>query len=75
MGKEPHAATGDKVGLMGVKADRGGHDGGVFGVDEGVGNTSIPLWKRGRTVTSDAPTSSDFRREVNEDVGENQRWC
>ena len=57
---------------MGVKAGPGGHDAGVLGVDEGS-KTSTPLWKRERMVTSDDPTSSDFRRADNEDIGENQK--
>ena len=31
-----------------------------MGVDEGVENASLPLWKRGRTAWSDPTTFSDF---------------
>ena len=37
-----------QVGLRRVKAGLGGHDAGVWGVEEGVENTSSPISKRGR---------------------------
>ena len=49
-----------KVWLRPVKAGLGGHEEGVFRVDEGVENTSIPLRKRGRTVLSDCATFNDI---------------
>ena len=50
-----------KVWLRPVKAGLGGHEAGVFGVDEGVENTSIPLRKRGRMVLSDCATFNGIR--------------
>ena len=50
-----------KVWLRPVKAGLGGHEAGVFRVDEGVENISIPLRKRGRMVLSDCATFNDIR--------------
>ena len=49
-----------QVGLRRVKAGLGGHDAGVWGVDEGVEKTSLPISKRGRPARSDYPTFSEF---------------
>ena len=38
-----------QVGPRPVEAGLGGQDDGVWGVYDGVENTSLPLWKRGRT--------------------------
>ena len=44
----------------------------LFGVDEGVENTSLPLLKRGRTVLSDCATFSGFTGIDNEGYIEKQ---
>ena len=49
-----------QVGPRTVKAGLGGHEAGVFGVDEGVENTSIPLRKRGRMAMFVCVTISDL---------------
>ena len=54
--------------LRTVKAGLGGHDAGVFWVDEGVETTSLPLQKRGRTAVSDCAAFSDFGGSVDENV-------
>ena len=59
-----------QVGLGRVKASLGGHDDGVWDVDDGVENTSLPLWKRGRMAWSDCATLSCFTRVANEVVSE-----
>ena len=43
-----------------VKAGLGGHDDGVWGVDEGVENTPLPLRKRGRLALSVCAIFSEF---------------
>ena len=53
-----------------VKAGLGGHEAGVWGVDEGVENTSLPLRKRVRMAKSDYATFSDFLSDENDYVGE-----
>ena len=59
-----------QVGPRTVKAGLGGHEAGVFGVDEGVENTSIPLRKRVRMGMFVCVTFSDFWRYENDYVGE-----
>ena len=49
-----------QVGLRPVKLGLGGHDAGVWGVDEGVEHPSLPLGKRDRPVRSECPTFSEF---------------
>ena len=49
-----------QVGPRPVEAGLGGQDDGVWGVYDGVENTSIPLWKRGRTAMFVCPTFSGF---------------
>ena len=56
--------------LRGFKVGLGCHDDGVWGVDEGVENASIGLWKRGRSAWSDRATFSDFVGYENETVDE-----
>ena len=43
-----------------VESGLGGHEEGVFGDDEGVKKTSIPLRKRGRMAWFVCVTHSDF---------------
>ena len=43
-----------------VEAGLGGHEEGVFGVDDGVENAWLPLLKRGRTALSVCAAFSDF---------------
>ena len=50
-----------QVGPRPVKSGQRGHDAGVSGVDDGVKNSSILLWKRGRTAQSVHASFSDFR--------------
>ena len=45
---------------------------GVFGVDEGVENASLPLRKRRRVAMSECATFSDFNGVENQNDGENQ---
>ena len=59
-GKNDTTWSATQVGLRPVKAGLGGHEAGVSGVDEGITNPSLPLWKRGRVVMSECPTFSDF---------------
>ena len=58
-----------------VKAGLGGHEDGVFGVDDGFEKTSLPLGKRRRTVLLESVTSSvfmgiesDFAGEIRNDL-------
>ena len=55
-----------------VEAGLGGHRAGVFGVDEGTTNPSLPILKWGRTAASDWPTFSVFIGVENDHVGE--KW-
>ena len=50
-----------KVWLRPVKAGLGGHEEGVFRVDEGVENISILSWKQRRVVLSVCATFNDIR--------------
>ena len=59
-----------QVGLRPVKSGLGGHDDGVWGVDDGVKNSSLPLRKRGRTAGSGCATFSGFTGVENDYVGE-----
>ena len=43
-----------------VEAGLGGHEEGVFGVDDGVENASLPLLKRERMALSVCAAFSDF---------------
>ena len=61
-----------QVRLRRVKAGLGGHDDGVFWVDDGVENSSFQLRKRGRMTLSERQTSSDFRGAEKEFVDE--KW-
>ena len=54
------------------QAGLGGHEEGVIGVYEGVKKSSLPLWKRGRTVQSDHATFSDFRGFEDENNSDNK---
>ena len=56
-----------------VKSGLGSHEKGVWGVDDGVENASIPLWKRVRLAWSDCATFSDFRGVDSENASENRR--
>ena len=49
-----------QVGLRPFESGLGGHEKGVWGVDEGVENASHPLWERVRTALSGRTTFSDF---------------
>ena len=66
-----------QVGPRTVKAGLGGHEAGVFGVDEGVENTSIPLRKRGRMAMFVCVTISDLwvLRTIMSARNEMERWC
>ena len=55
-GKKCTSLPATQVGPRPVESGLGGHEEGVFRVDEGVENTSIPLRKRGRMVLSDCAT-------------------
>ena len=59
-----------RVGLRPLESGLGGHDAGVFWVDEGVETTSLPLQKRGRTAVSECAAFSDFGGSVDENVSE-----
>ena len=59
-----------QVGPRTVKAGLGGHEAGVFGVDEGVDDASIPLRKRGRMGMFVCMTFSDFWSDENDYDGE-----
>ena len=59
-----------QVGPRRVESGLRGHDEGVFGVDDGVKNSSPLLWKWGRTAWSDCPTFSGFRGVDNDSLGE-----
>ena len=48
----------------------GGHEEGIFLVDEGFEKTSLPSWKRARTAWSECAPFGDFVRVVNDHVGE-----
>ena len=48
----------------------GGHEDGVIGVEEWVENTSLPLWKRGRTALSECVIFSGFTGVEKDSVGE-----
>ena len=54
-----------QLGPRPVESGLGGHEEGVFGVDEGVEKASLPLLKRGRTGWSVCATFSDFTRVGN----------
>ena len=43
-----------------VESCLGGHEAGVFGDDDGVEKTSLPVWKLGPTALSECATFSDF---------------
>ena len=58
------AAT--QVGPRPVESGLGGHEEGVFRVDEGVKKTSLPLRKRGRVGLSECVTISGFTRVEND---------
>ena len=62
--------TATQVGLRLVESCLGGHEEGVIGEDEGVENTSLPLWKQGRTVLSECAAFSGFIVTENNSVGE-----
>ena len=49
-----------------VKAGLGGHDDGVWGVDDRVKNASLRLQKRGRTAGSECSAFSGFARAEND---------
>ena len=51
-----------QLGPRPVESGLGGHDDGVWGVDDGVENSSFQLRKRGRTAVSVCATFSDFTR-------------
>ena len=55
-----------QVGLRPVESCLGGHEEGVFRVDEGVEKTSLPLRKRRRVVMSKRAPFSDFGRVWND---------
>ena len=57
-----------QVGLRPVEAGLGGHDAGVWGVDEGVKNASSPIPKRGRYALSDCVTLQWVERVEKENV-------
>ena len=60
------------VGLRPVESGLEGHEEGVIGVDDGVENASLLLWKRGRTVQSDHAAFSDFTGVDDENCSKNQ---
>ena len=57
--------------LRRVESDLRGHEEGVWGVDEGVENISLPVWKRGRTTWSVCAIFSDFIVVGNQNDGNN----
>ena len=59
-----------QVGLRPVESGLGGHDAGVFRVEEGGETTSLPLQKRGRTAVSECVAFSDFWGSIDENVSE-----
>ena len=59
-----------QVGPRPVKSGLGGHEAGLFGVEEGITNPSPPIMKRGRMVMSKCPTFSDFTGIDNDPVSE-----
>ena len=61
-----------QVCLRRVESCLGGHEAGVFGDDEGVGNTSLPIRKRRRTDGSEHATFSGFIGIENQNDNENQ---
>ena len=54
-----------QLGPRPVKPGLGGHDDGVWGVDDGVENSSLQLRKRGRTAWLVCATFSDFTQVGN----------
>ncbi len=63
-----------QLGPRPVKPGLGGHDDGVWGVDDGVENTSHLLWKRMRTAVSECATFSDFTDVETDLVNENREY-
>ena len=61
-----------QVGPRRVESGLGGHEEGVGGVDDGVKNASLPLWKRVRTAQSDHATFSDFGGVDDQNSNENR---
>ena len=61
-----------QVGLRPVESGLGGHGEGVRGVDGGVENSSITLWKRVLMTRSECATFSDFRGVDNEILRESR---
>ena len=59
-----------QVGLRPLESGLGGHDAGVFWVEEGVETTRLPLLKRGRTAVSECVAFSDIRGSMDENVSE-----
>ena len=59
-----------QLGPRPVESGLGGHEVGVFGVDDGVEEASLPLLKRVRTAWSECPTFSDFTGVPNDVVNE-----
>ena len=61
-----------QVCLRRVESGLGGHDDGVCGVDEELGNTSLSSRKLGGMVRSDGPAFSGFTGASNESCSEKQ---
>ena len=63
-----------QVGPRTFESGLGGHEAGVFGDDEGVEKTSIPLRKQARMTLSECVTFSDFVGIGNDYVGEKRNY-
>ena len=59
-----------RVCLRTVESGLGGHEAGVFRVDEGVENAQPPITKRGRLAVSECTILSDITGVENDFVGE-----
>ena len=68
--KSGHELPATQVWLRTVESGLEGHEKGVWGVDDGVENASIPLLKRVRTAMSDRATFSNFTGAESEFSGE-----
>ena len=59
-----------QVGRRPVESGLGGHEEGVGGVDDGVENASLPLWKQVGITLSECAPFSDFIGVANDVVDE-----
>ena len=63
--------TTTEVGLRPVESGLGGHEEGVIRVDAGVKNSSLLLWKWGRTAGSEGATLRCFTGVENDGISGN----